>query len=829
MAIDNQQVHKEITLNKGKTIILQGHAFHSLNILHSGAISTYYTDKEVEGKSDAEIINNSLKIYDLEGSEFSFGEYSLIHKLPAFKTIVVRDQAKISIYPFSKERLLSLPKTNPKLTVIILKNLLKKINIAIDEIKKINIINEEINKIFDNLAILLGSLISSNTTESRQRLGINLENELQKIYSQFIGQGKPMPAVNDSHFLQTKALNKDYSETSIQLNTIIDQQLLNFFYTFLKIDYPVLVNHFETLPALLQFPLENLSIILNTLQQTIYENKRSIQILADKIYGTDKSLINFLIALKPDKLGNTPFTNNDFTNTLKNKLIKLKNYVDNSSFSPTPSILNHLETFFAKLSQYQQQKNFDVAKTNTGEQNAAFAEQTAKLHLLKNSLDQILEFTKATEEFQEQFKKLLNSLKELSDKLDTEGSARGIRHKLTRFYWQLYYNAFLRIKSGKTPPLPVQLMLKFGFLDETLVSENNILTLLSFQDTYKSSLDIHSSYEWLEKIYTDEKIPSITELGLTFKKQLLEERKSKTYKEMQELENDPNKLRHYKIQHETTQMITSCARVCSESIGTAFPILIDELLTMDITKTLLYKQQIEEIINSIHDIDFKLFNREVILKTKFRIELIDKEVTPDIIILPTVGAKVMMWQDLETTNKRTKARFAIPQIFTGDLMKSFTLALARFRWEICRTEKGPQWADPIEGGLTGYYFDYINFYKKNPNLSMEAKEKITEHVRSFRSNRERFASDYLTWIRYESKGIAKLNKVLRDIFYRTMPFSKPIREKLKRLPLYENLENKYTNLTNRKLKDLDIKFRKYTKDEEGMPQELTDYLEMLQK
>ena len=40
------------------------------------------------------------------------------------------------------------------------------------------------------------------------------------------------------------------------------------------------------------------------------------------------------------------------------------------------------------------------------------------------------------------------------------------------------------------------------------------------------------------------------------------------------------------------------------------------------------------------------------------------------------------------------------------------------------------WMDPVDGGLTGNYYDYEMTYKKNMELSVEAKDKITYRVKS---------------------------------------------------------------------------------------------------
>lgn len=829
MAVDTQSTNKEKSVRAGETITIQGHKYNSLNILHSGRLEMLYSDKGTKGKTEQDVLSSSLKIYTIEG-EFSFNEYSLIHGLSVFKTVRAITDSTISVYPFTKDRLLALPATNPNLSLYVLRSILRKINIAIETINQLNTSYKAFSVLSDNVKIILSRILDESEASEIRSMNPDLMKEIQDLGNLYKQNGGSSPDPRDISFLTTEHgqhLSKDYNDDLVNVKESVDYDLLLFFYNFFKIDNNVLSFNVKNIPGLFPFPLDNLSLILNSLIQSIYEYKSKALETLEHTFGQEKSILSFLNSCNRNRVAASLLANNDASKTLIRGLLDGREKIQKQALlTERPDLISKTEIFLSQSSQLHEQISAS-APARTSASGEADSGARSKLVELQGTFKQIMEYVDIDEEFSKQVHQFYKLFKELPDKLETSPEARRARNRLGKAYWVIYQHALKKkMKTGQAP-LAVNLMLQFGLFDETLVSEQKLINLISFNDEYRGSLDIHTAEDWLQLIYKEEKIPSITEMGLNFDKFLLEEAKNRTYKEMEELKNDPDRLRDFKLQFEVSQMIASCSRICSETMSTAFPILLEESVTQSMDRALIYRQQIDETLTDIRKIDFTLFNREVILKTKFRVELIDQEVLPDIIIMPSVGSKIMMWQDLETSNKRTKARFAIPRIYVGDLRKNLILALARFRWELCRTMKGPQWADPIEGGITGYYFDYINFYKKNPHLSMEAKEKITEHVRNFRSNRERFAHDYLTWIQYESKGIAKLNKVLRDIFYRGMPFSKPYREKLKRMPLYEEIDNKYNNITNRKFKDLEIKFRKYEKDADGLPAELSAYLEML--
>jgi hypothetical protein len=145
----------------------------------------------------------------------------------------------------------------------------------------------------------------------------------------------------------------------------------------------------------------------------------------------------------------------------------------------------------------------------------------------------------------------------------------------------------------------------------------------------------------------------------------------------------------------------------------------------------------------------------------------------------------------------------------ADLYTLLLEALAAFRWELTKSILGPDWNNVSIPSITADYTDYVQFYKKNRELSPEIKEKLAAEFKRFRTDRDRYTNDYVSWIKSESEGILKLNKVARAIFYRHIPFSKPVRDKICTQPAYADLHNRFTNIRNRKLRELETKYRKY--------------------
>ena len=205
--------------------------------------------------------------------------------------------------------------------------------------------------------------------------------------------------------------------------------------------------------------------------------------------------------------------------------------------------------------------------------------------------------------------------------------------------------------------------------------------------------------------------------------------------------------------------------------------------------------------------------------------MIMKEVLPDMILMPNAGTKAMMWQETAGVKRDTPGRFLFPIFTAADLDEMMVETVGRFRWEICRKEQGVHWNDIREKSLTSEYCDYIQFYRKNHELSPDAKEKVKNALTRARNNyREVFVKDYVNWMKYESKGSYRLNKVARDILVRYCPFTKEIRAELKANPMYTNSMSRFEIQNAKKMQRVVGVYEKYKKSGGEITQELRDNL-----
>ena len=207
------------------------------------------------------------------------------------------------------------------------------------------------------------------------------------------------------------------------------------------------------------------------------------------------------------------------------------------------------------------------------------------------------------------------------------------------------------------------------------------------------------------------------------------------------------------------------------------------------------EEKIEKTINAIRRIDYGAFYRETVYSnpdegvTK---EFISVEVLPDFILTPNAGTRGVMWQEIEGKRRTTPARMMLSVFQLEDINMQLIRLTGQFRWEMCKRMQGGRWNDISDRSLTSEYFDYVQFYRKNNELSADAKDKIkAEMGRAKNSFKEMFVNDYCIWILFESNGSPRLNKVARNILFTYCTFSKAVRDKLGVNPMYKEIMDKY--------------------------------------
>jgi hypothetical protein len=445
---------------------------------------------------------------------------------------------------------------------------------------------------------------------------------------------------------------------------------------------------------------------------------------------------------------------------------------------------------------------------------------------LRNSLDRILEFSALPYEKIGYFKSQLDIFRKSDYKNKLESLQPDSRNKITSIYFEIYEAVLKRMLKNKAYDKAIDMFLVFGFMDNGLLTNQQINSLGKLLDMYKNGNNVYSMKRWLSKIYNSEKSPSINEFGVDYG-HVLREKRTKEHFVGNGSKTDCDSG-NSKLNYEVMNMFKTSHKLCYGQISTYFPVLHRDMLPNDISTIAVTSGKIDRIICSILNIDFSAFYREVFYSgdnPAFKKELVIKQVLPDIVLVPTIGTKAIMWQEITGQSKITPGRFIIP-IFTLEDLSSLVIKLiGNFRWELSRTVAGDRWNDITRKTLTSEYADYIQGYKKNKNLSQENKERIKTQIQRHRNNlRDIFTSDYEIWIKYEAKGIKKVNKEVWSILYKYCPFNRWMREDLIGQPVFTDVAAQFEKERRKFTQDLEGRYAYYVKQGHVLEPELEENL-----
>jgi hypothetical protein len=198
--------------------------------------------------------------------------------------------------------------------------------------------------------------------------------------------------------------------------------------------------------------------------------------------------------------------------------------------------------------------------------------------------------------------------------------------------------------------------------------------------------------------------------------------------------------------------------------GNHFPVLTSEYFHCGPNGTG-FRENVVSILAAIESIDPECFYRAY----KNR----NNRIVPYVILLPTYGDTGFCWEPFSRYNRATsRGRIAVP-MYPKNLNLAILAAVGDLRWQVAKEKASYYW---MEEGLTGNYYQWFQ------------KMKFKGNIKDF------FVQDYIQWMTKESEGTQKLDKEVRGIFWRFMPFSRPVKEKLKnRSFVYQELYQRDLN------------------------------------
>lgn len=473
-------------------------------------------------------------------------------------------------------------------------------------------------------------------------------------------------------------------------------------------------------------------------------------------------------------------------------------------------------------------KRLETLGDGTGEDTAA-ADDVPDV---ENSMNTILTYAEVDAETAAAFREALNKFAQMTDKNASDDAARKLRLTITKQFYVIYERAFLKsMQDPSSVPKVVKMFFNFGYVDEKLAGLENAAYLYRIVDKLPTDpkRKVYTAYEWFTAIYQGKKAPSRNEFDSDFPAYLREQKMTGNITAADETRmlNDPKE----QVLFEIRNMFQSVNKISFGRVLSFCPVFSEHNVLKDLDGSLVSVQKVEAAFKAIRDIDFSAYYRDVTYANPdigIGKESIGVEVLPDIILMPNVGTRGIAWQEIEGRKRTTPARMMVSIFQMEDLTNILVRLTGDFRWEMCKRVQGARWNDISEASLTSEYFDYIQFYRKNHELSADAKDKIKLSMKKAKNSyKEMFIRDYEAWILYEGTGSPRLNKVSRNIIFTYCPFSKEIRQRLMANPLYKDTMSRYDIKLAQKIHHYDNLFQKLKNTGVEIPQELQKQYEYL--
>ena len=464
------------------------------------------------------------------------------------------------------------------------------------------------------------------------------------------------------------------------------------------------------------------------------------------------------------------------------------------------------------------------------------ADPDGQIHgtVIENALDTILSFAALKPETADAFRDGIIAFRNDPNRYATTDDARTTRRALGKLFYEVYFAAFLQsIEHPTQIPAAVKMLFQFGFVDEVLAGEENTSLLHSMMENYQPDPAgrVLTAYEWLLKIYRREVEPSKNEFDQDYPTYLKELKNSGDIKdtEMNTLLKD-GKNRFF---FEAKNFFTIGGRMTFGHAASFVPFFDRLNMIRPPAKAYLTAARIEEALQRIRSVDYGLFSRQ---RSYFNTAIgvnqlfVDEVVLPYFVLTPIIGCRGALWQEIEGKDRGTPARMLLPVFFTEEPENCLLQLAGDFRWEMCKTVQGVHWNDVTDPSLTALYCDYLQFFKKNRQLSEENKEKLKTALKRYSNDYKKvFIADYMTYILYEASESPRLNKVAREILFTFCPFPKELREKMADNPQYRELIKKHDSHAQGKLRPLTGLITKLQKEGTPVPQELLQQVQTLQK
>ncbi|TGK01678.1 hypothetical protein EHO59_11235 [Leptospira semungkisensis] len=394
----------------------------------------------------------------------------------------------------------------------------------------------------------------------------------------------------------------------------------------------------------------------------------------------------------------------------------------------------------------------------------------------KNSLLQILEYSGLNTSHQGEIVRLVGIFKEHPGLL-----RRQHKEEDYKILIHLYKACFIKFRAHRASvPKPVLLFLHYFYLDEELFPTKRIKELENAISNFQTSisdlqyaeakLSIHLLPDWLNLILAGKKKPSKNQLGQSY-----EQVKKSELRWNQTLEEENLQSKEY-LSHildwELENLLSHGLTGISLSPNLSYPISAEDQFYGLTEDNLAFPNNIITQAEKVLKTDPGLFIRQLNdspSSNQSPDNSSKREMYADCILLPYAGNRGILWQDSVEDNL-SYCRILFPMILGEKLTLIVTKVLGEFRWETERSLRGHKWKESIPASITSEYFNYIENFRRNPHLTVEAKKRVDQQwTKTGKNIKDMFSIDYANWILLEAEGKPRLNRIAREILNRFVP------------------------------------------------------------
>ncbi|MCX7632063.1 MAG: hypothetical protein N2Z22_01880 [Turneriella sp.] len=813
-----ERVGANLQVQPGQVVVAKGQLVRTLIILQKGQVTVNAVETNPVGQPFLRPLFNIAAPAVIAGAPLFSGQRS-------YHQITTATSAEISVYASNRDYLLKLIAAKPNIAVLAIKSLFKDLTDTEQKLEQAEQILEQVANFELGLSIALSVLLPEKFS-GEQKADTGFTDPLLPFAKQQVANfhelgGSIVRPLNVS-FLRAAGnqIATLAEKRSLPQSEALARQFVN-------LPQDVLAAVAARDPQIIYTAAETIASFANGQSAELDTKFAEFQKFLQRLLAGDYSwLSKFALqaellenksnsAPREDVIAASAFFAEGFT-ALRDKLLGFAEI----AFPPFPVAA------LQKIQKAATESERARAAAQPETQAAVLSEALAEFN---DSVNKILTWSETPADKIAQFKKDWEALKKCKNPLDaSDDDVRKLRRRVNLQYWEIYERGMLKYlkKRGELPNY-MRLFFDFGFMDETQLDPEQ-LAFLAKASYGKGDpwLPTYTATEWLSAIYAGKITTSVSEMGLTFFEMLRQDpaHRDKKWRKESDLPPDIN-TPEARVRFEIKEMLQLNTRLCSGNISGHLNILTRHQITQPLDRALVTKDILLNEVRKILAIDFSAFHREVLYSNEsmnIQREFVQVQIPPNFVLVPSIGTVIQFWQDREGLDRMSRGRLIAPIMATADLQTMLLRAIGTYRWEVCKTTMGPDWNNISVSSLTADYTDYVQFFYKSKELSDEIKEKLAEDFKRFRDDRSRFVNDYVIYMRYESEGSQRLNRVARRIFTKHIPFAKEVRERLMKLPNYTDVIQKSINIRKRKANELIPRYTRYERENKTLPPELIE-------